>query len=46
MAVVGDFWWEDSFQEHFSDIFSKLERNLAIMNVYEDGYTQVSIENT
>ena len=31
------------FQEHFSDTSSKLERNLAIMNAYEDGYTQVSI---
>ena len=31
------------FQEHFSDISSKLERNLAILNAHEDGYTQVSI---
>ena len=31
------------FQEHFCDISTKLDRNLAIMNAYEDGYTQVSI---
>jgi len=31
------------FQEHFYDISTKLDRNLAILNAYEDGYTQVSI---
>jgi len=31
------------FQEHFYNISTKLDRNLAIVNAYEDGYTQVSI---
>lgn len=31
------------FQEHFYDISTKIDRNLAILNAYEDGYTQVSI---
>lgn len=33
------------FQEHFYDTSTKLDRNLAILNAYEDGYTQISIAN-
>ena len=33
------------FQDHFYDTYTKLDRNLAILNAYEDGYTQVSIAN-
>ena len=31
------------FEEHFCDIQTKEDRNLAILNAYSDGYTQVSI---
>ena len=31
------------FEEHFSDIETRNERNLAILNAYLDGYTQVDI---
>ena len=31
------------FEEHFADIETKNERNLAILNAYLDGYTQVDI---
>ena len=31
------------FEEHFTDIQNKKERNLAIINAYLDGYTQSSI---
>lgn len=31
------------FQEHFYEISTKQDRNIAILNAYEDGYTEVSI---
>jgi len=33
------------FEEHFYDVTTKLDRNLAILNAYLDGYTQVDIAN-
>ncbi len=33
------------FEEHFYDTTTKLDRNLAIVNAYLDGYTQVDIAN-
>mgnify|MGYP000046918404 CR=1 FL=1 len=32
-----------AFEEHFSDVESKPERNIAIINAYLDGYTQADI---
>jgi len=32
-------------EEHFCDIQTKEDRNLAILNAYSDGYTQVSISS-
>ncbi|MDD5157013.1 transposase [Sulfurimonas sp.] len=34
---------EKQFQEHFYDISTNSDRNLAILNAYQDGYSQVSI---
>ena len=31
------------FEEHFYDTITKQDRNLAILNAYDDGYSQVSI---
>ena len=31
------------FEEHFYDVQSKQDRNLAIINTYLDGYTQAAI---
>ena len=31
------------FEEHFNDVQTKEDRNLAILNAYLDGYTQVDI---
>ena len=36
---------EKEFEEHFNDVFTKEDRNLAILNAYRDGYSQVSISN-
>jgi len=33
------------FEEHFYDVSTRLDRNLAIINAYLDGYTQVDIAN-
>jgi DNA-binding NarL/FixJ family response regulator len=33
------------FKEHFTDIQNKFDRNLAIINAYLDGHTQVDIAN-
>ncbi|WP_345980467.1 hypothetical protein [Sulfurimonas sp. HSL3-2] len=34
---------EKAFEEHFYDVITKLDRNLAIVNAYFDGHTQASI---
>ncbi|WP_349636693.1 helix-turn-helix domain-containing protein [Sulfurimonas sp. CVO] len=34
---------EKQFQEHFYDVCTKIDRNLAILNAYQDGYSQASI---
>ena len=31
------------FEEHFADVLTKNDRNLAIQNAYLDGYSQVEI---
>jgi len=31
------------FEEHFYDAITKQDRNMAILNTYDDGYSQVSI---
>lgn len=33
------------FEEHFYDSITKLDRNFAILNAYDDGYPQVEIAN-
>ena len=34
---------EKQFQEHFYDVCTKIDRNLAILNAYQDGYSQANI---
>jgi hypothetical protein len=34
---------EKQFQEHFYDVCTKIDRNLAILNAYQDGYSQAKI---
>ncbi len=34
---------EKQFQEHFYDVFTKVDRNLAILNAHQDDYSQANI---
>jgi hypothetical protein len=34
---------EKQFQEHFYDVYTKIDRNLAILNAHQDGYSQANI---
>ena len=34
---------EKQFQEHFYDVCTKVDRNLAILNAHQDGYSQANI---